>query len=126
MAVAQAYFNQELYDALRNKVANYDEQVGRRVVNAVHSALVEGLALDDDEILPDAGLVSVLSAESIDGLDIAFRLERQLGIKYNREQLHIAMLFKNPQDRDKPDKELVEKTALDLAVEAYSMAVKRK
>ena len=125
METATVYFNQALYEALRNEVANYDEKVGRKVVDAVHSSLVGALGAEDEEVLSESLLVSELLAESIDGLDIAFRIEKDLRIKYDRANLSIAMRFRNPEDRDKPDKKLVEKTALDLAVEAYSMAVKK-
>lgn len=123
MSNSPIYFNQKLYGALRNRVANYDETVGIRVVNAVHSALVDGLGAEDDEVLPDAGLVSALSAESIGGLDLAYRIETELGIRFSRDKgsLPIAMLLRNPEAAETP-KELVDKTVLELAEEAYNLA----
>ena len=42
----------------------------------VQEALVDALGVDDDEVTPDATLVGDLGAESIDFLDIVFRLEK--------------------------------------------------
>ncbi|OGJ15564.1 hypothetical protein A3K73_05245 [Candidatus Pacearchaeota archaeon RBG_13_36_9] len=126
METTMAYFNQKLYKALRSKLVHYDEKTCRRVVDAVHSALVEALGAENKEVLPESLLVSELLAESIDGLDIGFRIERQLGIKYNKEQLAIAMLFRNPEDKDKPNMFLEQKTVLDLAEEAYLIVAGRE
>src|SRR5262245_59071119 len=52
-----------------------------KILNTVSIVLVEALGVDDDEITPGATLLSDLGAESIDLLDILFRLERKLGIK---------------------------------------------
>ncbi len=49
------------------------------VQDAVKDALVEALGVDDEEITPNVRLVD-LGMESIDILDIQFRLERKLGI----------------------------------------------
>lgn len=49
--------------------------------NAVQGAVAEALGLDEDEVTPDATLMDELGAESIDLLDILFRIERELGVK---------------------------------------------
>ena len=46
------------------------------IFNNVRSVLEEALGVDDDEVTPEAKLVSDLGAESIDFLDIQFRLEK--------------------------------------------------
>jgi acyl carrier protein len=51
------------------------------IYQAVQVALVEALGVYDEEITPHATLLGDLGAESIDLLDILFRLERKLGIK---------------------------------------------
>jgi acyl carrier protein len=51
------------------------------VDSAVKEAVTEALALDDDEVTPDSTLMDDLGAESIDLLDILFRIERRSGIK---------------------------------------------
>jgi len=48
---------------------------------------VEALNVDEDEIRPTSTLTGDLGAESIDFLDIVFRLEREFGIKIPREEL---------------------------------------
>lgn len=53
----------------------------------VQEALVEALGVDDDEVSPEATLVGDLGAESIDFLDIVFRLEKAFDIKIPRGEL---------------------------------------
>ena len=53
----------------------------------VQTALIDALGVDDDEVTPGATLVGDLGAESIDFLDIVFRLEKAFGISIPREDL---------------------------------------
>jgi acyl carrier protein len=53
----------------------------------VRSALTEALGVDDDEVVPEATMVGDLGAESIDFLDIVFRLEKSFGIEIPRSEL---------------------------------------
>jgi acyl carrier protein len=53
----------------------------------VKSTLVDALGVDDDEVTPEATLVGDLGAESIDFLDIVFRLEKNFSIKIPRGEL---------------------------------------
>jgi acyl carrier protein len=53
----------------------------------VRTALVDALGVDDEEVTPDATLVGDLGAESIDFLDIVFRLEKAFNIKIPRGEL---------------------------------------
>jgi acyl carrier protein len=57
------------------------------VYAGVTKVLVEALGVDEDDISPSATLQGDLGAESIDFLDIVFRLERQFGIKIPRGEL---------------------------------------
>ena len=57
------------------------------VFDGVKEALVEALAVEDDEVTPEATLVGDLGAESIDLLDIVFRLEKAFDIKIERGEL---------------------------------------
>lgn len=57
------------------------------VFEKVKSALVDALGVDDDEVTPTATMVGDLGAESIDFLDIVFRLERAFGIEIPRSEL---------------------------------------
>jgi acyl carrier protein len=49
------------------------------IFGKVSEVLEEALGCDDDEITPNASLVADLGAESIDFLDIVFRLEKAFG-----------------------------------------------
>ena len=53
----------------------------------VKETLVEALGVDDDEVTPEASLTADLGAESIDFLDIVFRLEKAFSIKIPRGEL---------------------------------------
>ncbi|MEE2707041.1 MAG: acyl carrier protein [Planctomycetota bacterium] len=57
------------------------------VFEKVQEALVDALGVDDDEVTPEASLVGDLGAESIDFLDIVFRLEKSFDIKIPRGEL---------------------------------------
>jgi acyl carrier protein len=64
----------------------------------VQGVLVDALGVDDDEVTADATLMGDLGAESIDFLDIVFRLEKAFGIKVPREELFPAEgLLNNPE-----------------------------
>lgn len=53
----------------------------------VQEALVDALGVDEDEVTPEATLRGDLDAESIDFLDIVFRLEKAFDIKIERGEL---------------------------------------
>ncbi len=53
----------------------------------VRAALTEALGVDDEEVTPEATMVGDLGAESIDFLDIVFRLEKSFGIEIPRSEL---------------------------------------
>ena len=57
------------------------------IFKTIQETLVEALGLDEDEVTEDATLVADLGAESIDFLDIVFRLEKAFDIKIPREEL---------------------------------------
>lgn len=57
------------------------------ILEKVRSTLVDALGVDEDDVTPDATLFKDLGAESIDLLDIVFRLERNFGIKIPRGEL---------------------------------------
>lgn len=57
------------------------------VFDKVRTALVDALGVDDDEVTNEATLVGDLGAESIDFLDIVFKLERAFDIKIPRGDL---------------------------------------
>lgn len=57
------------------------------VFATVQETLVDALGVDDGEVTPTATLMGDLGAESIDFLDIVFRLEKNFGIKIPRGEL---------------------------------------
>ena len=63
----------------------------------VKDGLVEALSVDDDEVTEGASLTRDLGAESIDFLDIVFRLEKSFGIKIPRGDLFPENLLSNPE-----------------------------
>ena len=67
------------------------------VFEKVQEALVDALGVDEDEVTPDAKIASDLGAESIDFLDITFRLEKAFGIKIPRGDLIPDNLLNDPE-----------------------------
>jgi acyl carrier protein len=65
------------------------------IFEKIQSALVEALGVEDDEVTPEATLVGDLGAESIDFLDIVFRLEKTFDIKIPRGELFPEDIFTN-------------------------------
>src|SRR4051812_24066224 len=64
------------------------------IFQKVKGTLVEALNVDDDQAIPlDSRLKGDLNAESIDFLDIVFRLERQFNLKIPREDLFPESIF---------------------------------
>lgn len=57
------------------------------VFGKVKDALVDALGVDDDEVTADATMVGDLGAESIDFLDIVFKLEKSFEIQIPRDEL---------------------------------------
>jgi acyl carrier protein len=60
------------------------------IMQQVQEVLVDALGVDDDEVTAEATLMGDLGAESIDFLDIVFRLEKAFEIKIPREELFPA------------------------------------
>jgi len=63
------------------------------IYSKVSATLVEALNVDEGEIKPTSTLQGDLGAESIDFLDIVFRLEREFGIKLPRGELFPESIF---------------------------------
>ena len=57
------------------------------IYEKIKTALVDALGVDEEEVTPEATLVGDLGAESIDFLDIVFRLEKAFDIKIPRGEL---------------------------------------
>src|SRR5580704_12140173 len=63
------------------------------IYSKVSATLVEALNVDEEEIKPTSTLQGDLGAESIDFLDIVFRLEREFAIKIPRGELFPESIF---------------------------------
>jgi acyl carrier protein len=70
----------------------YDE-----IFEKVQATLVDALGVDEDDVTHEATLQGDLGAESIDFLDIVFRLERNFGIKIPRGELFPENLVADPE-----------------------------
>src|SRR5258705_13811009 len=68
------------------------------IYTKVSATLVEALNVDEEDIKPTATLQGDLGAESIDFLDIVFRLEREFGIKIPRGELFPESIFQGDAD----------------------------
>jgi acyl carrier protein len=66
------------------------------IYTKVQAVLVDALGVDDDEVKPDAVIKDDLGAESIDFLDIMFRLEKAFGIKIPRGEMMPENLTQDP------------------------------
>ncbi|RMG02601.1 MAG: acyl carrier protein [Planctomycetota bacterium] len=67
------------------------------VFEKVREVLVDALAVDAEEVTPEATLVGDLGAESIDFLDIVFKLEKAFDIKIPRGELFPEDVLTNPE-----------------------------
>ena len=57
------------------------------VFEKIQEALVDALGVDDEEVVPEATLVGDLGAESIDFLDVQFKLEKAFDVEVQRGEL---------------------------------------
>ena len=60
------------------------------VLEVVRAVLQEALEVPTESIVPEAQIINDLGAESIDLLDIRFRIEKALGIKVSNADLATA------------------------------------
>ncbi|MEY2462411.1 MAG: hypothetical protein QOH64_549, partial [Acidimicrobiaceae bacterium] len=67
----------------------------------------EALALDDDEVTPESTLMDDLGAESIDLLDILFRIEKSTGVKIEASDLGDYIQGGIPDDEFSDDNEVI-------------------
>ena len=67
------------------------------IYDKVSATLVDALGVEEDEVIESATLVGDLGAESIDFLDILFRLEKNFGIKIPRGELFPENILSDPE-----------------------------
>jgi acyl carrier protein len=63
------------------------EMTSEEIFDKVRETLVDALGVDEEEVTLDSRLEADLGAESIDFLDMVFRLEKNFGIKIPRGEL---------------------------------------
>jgi acyl carrier protein len=68
----------------------------QEVFNKVQTCLVQALGVKPLDVIPEAALVDDLGAESIDFVDIIYRLEKSFDIKIPRGELFPQDLLRNP------------------------------
>jgi acyl carrier protein len=66
------------------------------IFQKVRTVLMDALAVDEDEVTMDAVLTRDLGAESIDFLDIGFKLEQAFGIKISQGELFPDNVAQDP------------------------------
>lgn len=66
------------------------------IFRSVKETLVDALGVDEDEVTEQATLMGDLGAESIDFLDIVFRLEKAFSIKIPRGEMFPDDVVNNP------------------------------
>lgn len=57
------------------------------ILSKIKTVLADSLAVDEDDIRPESTLTGELGAESIDFLDIGFRIDKAFGIKIQQGEL---------------------------------------
>lgn len=72
--------------------------VAADIYKRVSRLLAESLGVDEDDVTPTATLQGDLGAESIDFLDIVFRLEREFGIDIPNDELFPESIFHDSSD----------------------------
>lgn len=69
------------------------EEIQKEIFVRVKNVIVESMNADEDEVIPASRILEDLGADSIDQLDIAFRLEREFGIKVPRQEFFPESIF---------------------------------
>jgi acyl carrier protein len=83
-----------------------------QISEAVQKAVVEAVGAEPAEVVPEATLLDELGAESIDLLDILFRLERSIGVKIQAAQLAEYVQGGIPDDEFGDENEIITERGL--------------
>ena len=67
------------------------------ILEKIKESLVDALGVEEEEVTPEASLTRDLGAESIDFLDIVFRLEKAFNIKIPRGDLFPENILTAPE-----------------------------
>ena len=86
------HIDQLTEDLVRYIGSEVKQDTAYKVAESVYDTLIDALGLDNDEVTSQATLTGDLGSESIDNLDIVFRLERHLDIKIDRNEFYPEFL----------------------------------
>ncbi|MEL6741549.1 MAG: acyl carrier protein [Planctomycetota bacterium] len=73
------------------------EMTREEILSNVREVLVDALAVDDEDVTEDATLIGDLGAESIDMLDISFKLEQAFDFKIEQGELFPENVAQDPE-----------------------------
>jgi acyl carrier protein len=80
---------------------------------AVFTSVAEALGIEEDEVTPEATLMNELGAESIDLLDILFRIERAIGVKIQAADLSAYVQGGIPDEKFGDENEIITPQGLE-------------
>ena len=75
---------------LRERVDEVLKTRQDQIFATVRACVADVLAIDPAKVTPDASLIADLGAESLDFLDLVFRLETEYGVKIPRDGIRLA------------------------------------
>lgn len=75
---------------IREKVDEVLKTRQDQIFSTVRACVADVLAIDPAKVTPDASLIADLGAESLDFLDLVFRLETEYGVKIPRDGIRLA------------------------------------
>ena len=75
---------------LRERVDEVLKTRQDQIFTTVRACVADVLAIDPAKVTPDASLIADLGAESLDFLDLVFRLETEYGVKSPRDGIRLA------------------------------------
>jgi acyl carrier protein len=75
---------------LRQRVDDVLKTRQDQIFATVRACVADVLAIDPAKVTPDASLIADLGAESLDFLDLVFRLETEYGVKIPRDGIRLA------------------------------------
>jgi len=75
---------------IRNEVDALLKTRHEELYSKVRGAVAEVLAIDPGKVVPNASLIDDLGAESLDFLDLVFRLEQDYAVKIPRDGIRLA------------------------------------
>jgi acyl carrier protein len=81
--------NSQVQD-IRNRVDGVLATRHDALYTAVRACVADVLAIDGAKVTPEASLIDDLGAESLDFLDLVFRLETEFGVKIPRDGIRLA------------------------------------